>query len=258
MFVFQAQCMGTGFTFQIEGEPDDSFLQKMSEAALEILEDANQRFSLYLPESEISRLVSGELDWAKASLTQLTIRDQVAKWHSATAGYFDAKVGTAEYDPSGLVKSWATNNAANFLLANGIRRFTINAGGDVILSPELNSEVLSRVGLSNLVSIASSEAGSNIVLDLKGSQFRAVATSGVSERGEHIWRSDDSAAIIQVSVIGVDLVEADIWATAIVSGGLAAWSEFLRQPQKSLRALVTTREGALFSSPGFTELLARL
>ena len=250
--------MGTGFTFQIEGEPADPFLLKMSESALEILEDANQRFSLYLPESEISKLVSGRLEWSRATPTQLSIRDQVLEWKEVTEGFFDAKVGTSEYDPSGLVKSWATSNAANFLLANGIRRFTINAGGDVILSPEVESEVLNRVGLANLVSIASSESGSNIVLDLKGSQFRAVATSGISERGEHIWRTDESAAIIQVSVIGVDLVAADIWATAIVAGGMEAWEIFLSQPNETLRAVVTTRDGAIFSSPGFAELLARL
>ena len=258
MYSHQATCMGTGFIFQIEDEAGDLRLGELANSAMEILEDANQRFSLYIEDSEITRLVRGELDWSKASYPQRTIREQVDLWRERTHGYFDAKVDGASYDPSGLVKSWATQNAADFLLANGLRSFTINAGGDIYLSPELESPLLHRVGLSNLRSIAAADAGANLILDLSGTPFRAVATSGISERGEHIWRSDTNSEMIQVSVAGVDLVEADIWATAIISGGMEAWELFQSESNDRMRALVTTRAGALFSSKGFTNLLATL
>ena len=258
MFRHLATCMGTGFVFQIEDEAGDLRLEELTASAVEILEDANQRFSLYIDDSEISRLVRGELSWEQASFTQLDIREKVDSWKEETHGFFDAKVGTPEYDPSGLVKSWATKNAADFLLANGIRKFTINAGGDIYLSPELGLPILNRVGLSNLKSVAAEDSGANLVLDLSGLPFRAVATSGISERGEHIWRTDQAAQFVQASVAGVDLVEADIWATALISGGMDAWRVFESAAGERMRAIATTKNGSLFSSPGFTELLARL
>jgi len=250
--------MGTGFIFQIEDEAGDLRLEELSASAVEILEDANQRFSLYIIDSEISRLVRGELAWDLASHPQLMIRELVEGWREKTAGFFDARAGGADYDPSGLVKSWATQNAADFLLANGVRHFTVNAGGDILLSPELKSALLNRVGLSNLKSIGAEDAGANLVLNLLGTNFRAVATSGISERGEHIWRQDQQAELVQVSVAGIDLVEADIWATAIISGGMAAWRLFEERSEGRMRAIATTRDGSMFTSPGFTDLLARL
>ena len=258
IFRHSADCMGTGFTFQIEDEFSHSELSKLCESAVEVLADADNRFSLYKPNSEISKLKRAELDWEAASSQQKDVLSKVEQWKEITQGFFDAKTGTSQYDPSGLVKAWATENAANFLLANGVRKFTINAGGDIYLSEELESRTLNRVGLSNLRSIAAADAGVNLVLDLYGTKFRAVATSGISERGEHIWRSDPTAELIQVSVAGVSLVEADIWATAIISGGKKAWEIFEQQPAERLRAIATTRSGAMFSSAGFTEILASL
>lgn len=250
--------MGTGFTFQIEDDFSHSELTKLCEAAVEVLADADSRFSLYKSDSEISRINRGEILWDAASSQQKDVLAKVIKWKEITQGFFDAKTGTSQYDPSGLVKAWATENAASFLLANGIRKFTINAGGDIYLSDELESRVLNRVGLSNLRSIASKDAGVNLVLDLYGTNFRAVATSGIAERGEHIWRLDESAEFIQVSVVGLNLVEADIWATALISGGKKAWEIFEQQPNEKLRAIATTRSGAMFSSASFTEVLASL
>lgn len=250
--------MGTGFLFQIEDKFPEDQLTKLAVDAVEILEDANQRFSLYLPDSEISQLVTNRLSWERASQQQLQIREDVGFWREATDGFFDAREGTAEYDPSGLVKAWATQNAANYLLANGVRKFTINAGGDILLSPELESASLNRVGLSNLRSIAAAGAGANMVLDLARTRFRAVATSGISERGEHIWRSDEAKEFIQASVVGEDLISADIWATAIIAGGYDAWKLFQNIAHDSMRAIVTTRSGAIYGSAGFADLLATL
>lgn len=258
MFSHSALCMGTGFLFQIEDETAEDQLLNLTQGAVEILEDANQRFSLYIEDSEISQLLRGELDWAKASHQQVQIQKDVESWRERTGGFFDARVGSADYDPSGLVKSWATQNAANYLLANGVRKFTINAGGDIFMSPELQSRVLCRVGLSNLRSVAAEGAGANMVLDLYRTPYRAVATSGISERGEHIWRSDEDSRLIQVSVVGPELIEADIWATAIIAGGLAAWDLFVKSQSNRMTAIATDRTGAIFSSPGFVSLLATL
>jgi len=179
--------MGTGFVFQIADDKPEDQLRQHCESAMEILDDADARFSLYKPESELSKLVRGELSWQLASGHQKSIADDCDFWKEKTRGYFDARAGS-DYDPSGLVKTWAARNAANYLSANGVEQFTLNAGGDVYLSENLEDPLLNRVGLSNLNPLASRQGGVNMVLDLAGTQFRAVATSGTAERGEHIWR----------------------------------------------------------------------
>ncbi|MFM2023860.1 MAG: hypothetical protein RIR89_1252 [Actinomycetota bacterium] len=258
MYSFSSTCMGTGFVFQIEDEGSTDSFAKLCNSALEILQDADQRFSLYKDDSEISLLLRHEADWSNASHQQQLVLAEVEDWKTRTQGFFDAREHSADYDPSGYVKAWATQNAANYLLANGVRKFTINAGGDVYLSPDLTSPLLNRVGLSNLKSIADEGSGANLVLDLINTQYRAVATSGISERGEHIWRKDQNKELVQVSVVGKDLLEADIWATAIISGGMEAWNVFLAKTHQALTAIAITRDGQLFSAPGFVQLLARV
>lgn len=246
--------MGTVFLFQIQDARPDAELDRLCDVAAEILRDADEVFSLYKPESEISKLVTGKMQWVQSSPVQQSIRAQAEKWREATQGYFDARDGR-DYDPSGLVKGWAAQNAANYLEANGVIDFTLNAGGDVYLSSELSPSVLSRVGLSNLKPIYSKDAGVNMVLELAGTDFHAVATSGIAERGEHIWRAESVRRFQQVSVVAKDLVVADVWATAMLSGGEKAWQIFLDSVDDAV-ALGVFEDGAMISTAGFSALLA--
>ena len=246
--------MGTVFLFQIQDPLPPDELKRQCEVAVEILEEADQTFSLYKPESEISRIVRGELAWERASGVQRTIRDLAANWQDSTHSFFNPRSGN-EYDPSGLVKGWAAQNSAQFLEANGIRNFTLNAGGDIYLSSGLEKSILTRVGLSNLKPIASEHAGVSIVLELAYTGYQAVATSGTSERGEHVWRSGSNANFQQVTVVSKDLISADVWATALLSGGNKAWELFLNQDE-DLIGFGVFENGAIVSSPGFSSLLA--
>jgi thiamine biosynthesis lipoprotein len=255
---FNRSCMGTFFTYQIQGEVSASESERMVDSATEILTWADETFSVYKTESETSRLRTGSLDWKNASAEQLEVSRQCQHWWDVTAGFFDAREG-AEYDPSGLVKVWAAARAADFLEANGVRDFTLNAGGDVYLSSNLTPGHLSKVGLSAPRSIKSKDAGANFVLELAATEFHAVATSGSAERGEHIWGRAEEERFLQVSVIAKDFLEADIWATALVSGGMAAWEHFMDStPRDEFVALATKRDGSVISSPGFTNLLVAL
>lgn len=251
MFSFHRECMGTIFHFQIEDQISDVELNRLCSGAMEVLDDADDRFSLYKPESELSRLVSGRLEWEKASPQQLTIRRLASDWQSVTEGYFNARAGS-EYDPSGIVKTWAAQNVINFLLGNGVRAFTLNSGGDIYLSDELESEILNRVGISKLVSIAEKGAGAALVLDLKDKPYRAVCTSGSVERGEHIWSIGTETPFVQASVIGPDLLEADVWATALIAGGYEAWELFKTKAPK-LHGIVFSKSGEMLTSPEFEE-----
>lgn len=253
-------CMGTVFIFRFA----DSFSQDQTIAdfkvACEILDEADSRFSLYKPESEISKLARGEINWADASQVQQEVKQAVEQWRNKTNSFFNPYSPEGKYDPSGLVKTWATANAAIYLEANGHRDFTINAGGDVYFGPAVKTEPLNRVGLSNLKPISAADASVNMILDLKNSDIRGVATSGSVERGEHIWLDQRNAEqFLQVTVAARDLITADIWATAIISGGEEAFTLFeAAAPEIGACAITTSRDGAIRSSRGFVSLLAAL
>ena len=245
------------FLIQIEDDIPDAGLSRFCDGAMDVLRDADEIFSLYKPGSEISRLNAGTSSWDSASSVQRKIRADALDWKTVTQGFFDPVSPEGSYDPSGLVKSWAARNAAQYLEANGVREFTLNAGGDIHLSHDLTSPLLNKVGLSNLRSIADAAAGSNMVLDLAGSELRAVATSGRSERGEHIWLTDHSSDYIQATVVAKDLVLADIWATALISGGAAALKLFSETVDSAdAVALVTTKDLGFTASKGFASVLA--
>lgn len=262
LFSKNFNCMGTTFIFQIADSEDESKTSETVKIACSILDDADQRFSLYKPKSEVSLLNSGELSWDDASKTQIDVKQQVHAWKAVTEGFFDPISPEGVYDPSGLVKTWATRNAAIYLEANGYRDFTINAGGDIYLGPQVSTAPLTRVGLSNLKPIASKEAAVNMVLDLEGTDFRAVATSGSTERGEHIWEgksTNKSREFVQATVAAGDILTADIWATALIAGGSDAFSLFESKvdPANAV-AMVTTYNGKIIASPGFSQILADL
>lgn len=246
--------------FKFAETVDYKTLQKDFITATEILDEADNTFSLYKPDSEISRLARNEIEWESASRVQQEIRDQVIKWQEVTNSFFNSYSPAGEYDPSGLVKTWATTNAAIYLEANGYRDFTINAGGDIYLGPEVKTHPLNRVGLSNLKPISAKDAGVNMILDLKSKGYRGVATSGSSERGEHIWKKDSANDnYLQVTVVANDLITADIWATAIISGGkpaLELLSETL-EPSQAV-AVAISKDGLIESTKGFANLLATL
>ena len=260
LFEFTEACMGTVFTFKIGQRSSDTDATAICRGAMEILHDADARFSLYKRDSEISRLNRGELDWADASGVQQDIKTQCQQWTERTGGFFDAVAPDGHYDPSGLVKTWAAVNACNYLEANGFSDFTLNAGGDIYLSSKLQVPILKRVGVSNLKPIAGRDAGVNMIIDLTGTHYHGVATSGSSERGEHIWRkATGEVEFQQVTVIARDLVSADIWATAIISGGPAALAKFEEaNTAQDAIAIAIDRELGLHGTKGAVGLLARL
>lgn len=262
MFSKNFDCMGTVFTFQLGGEANAEQVASVVDTACSILLDADNRFSLYKAESEISKIASGALSWESATSVQKDIRSQTQTWMEITEGFFNPTSPDGKYDPSGLVKTWAATNAAMFLEANGYRDFTLNAGGDVYIGPEVKTFPLTRVGLSNLKPINSPGASVNMILDVAGTSYRGVATSGSTERGEHIWSSDKSSKaekFLQVTVVATDLVTADIWATAIISGGQKAFDLFANKVSKETAvAVATDHNGRIQSTSGFASILANL
>lgn len=250
-------CMGTGFRFQ--GRYSDVDFNAAMATACEILHDTDRVFSLYKPESPLSQLAAGKTSVAECPPEVAEVWDECEHWEKVTDGWFSPFTAEHTFDPSGLVKTWAAKRAAQSLLAHGIKDFTLNAGGDVLISESASHEIDWRVAISKPVSIADADAGALAVVDLKGTDFRAMATSGSAERGSHIWSPksdiDPAKAMLQISVLARDLVEADIWATAAFAEGPNSLARIDALP--NLEAFAILADGQIAATPGFMKLVLK-
>lgn len=253
-------CMGTAFRFAGRSNLPEGEVQALIAKSCEILHEADRTFSTYKSESPISRLALGETNLKALPPVVSEIWDACDHWQELTDGWFNAMTPQNTFDPSGLVKTWAAARAAEVLTQAGVTDFTMNAGGDVWISDGVTEAREWRIGISKPVSIASENAGVLTVIDLANTAYRAMATSGSAERGQHIWNPKapgKSAAddLLQVSVIAKDLVTADVWATAAFAEGPRAVSHLNRID--GIEALFVMANGGLTATDGFAALLAK-
>ena len=252
-------CMGTAFRFSGRSPLSDAETQNVIAQACEILHEADRTFSLYKPESPLSQLARGETRVSDCPPVVGEIWDACDQWEKRTNGWFSAMTPQNTFDPSGIVKTWAAKRAAEYILQAGIKDFTMNAGGDVWLSDDLTSDQEWRIGISKPISIASPDAGVLTVIDLKNTDFRAMATSGSAERGEHIWNpkaagKEAPTELVQVSVVAEDIVTADVWATAAFAAGQRGVALLNAEP--GVEALFILASGELAATDNFATLFA--
>lgn len=253
-------CMGTTFRFAGRSPLSEAEIQNVIAQACEILHEADRTFSLYKPESPLSQLARGETRVADCPPVVSEIWDACDEWEKRTDGWFSAMTPQNTFDPSGVVKTWAATRAAEYILQAGIKDFTMNAGGDVWLSDDLSVDQDWRIGISKPISIASPDAGVLTVIDLKNTNFRAMATSGSAERGEHIWNpkaagKEAPTDLVQVSVVAEDLVTADVWATAAFAAGQRGVALLNAAP--GIEALFILANGDLAATDNFAQLFAK-
>jgi thiamine biosynthesis lipoprotein len=212
----------------------------------------NERFSLYTPESEISRIASGELSLADSSEQMREEYARALQWRDRTGGAFTPHRPDGVMDLSGTIKAVAIDQAAQILHEAGFANFSVNVGGDLTTSGQQAEDIpgwitgivdpLDRTALLAAVQLTS--------------EFPAMATSGSAERGEHIWlRPETTKDFVQATVIAGDIITADVLATAIISGG----QESLNQITQDFSVAVMTvgLDGALQANARFQELVAR-
>ncbi len=211
--------------------------------AVDVFEKYNARFSLYRESSELSHIARGELMLSDASATLRDMYTRALDWRARTAGAFTPHRPDGVIDLNGIVKACAIADAAALATGN----FSINCGGDM------------QVGGDQTVGISSpDDPGALLAAVTIAGRYRAIATSGSAQRGDHIWGR--STEFRQVSVIGGDIVTADVLATAIIAGGHETLELATREFDVQVLAVrSTTGDGnsELVASPGFRHLLAR-
>jgi thiamine biosynthesis lipoprotein len=209
--------MGTAISLDLR---DPVVPPAIVDAAFDHLRDIDARLSTYREDSEISRLMRGEISANACSADVRDVLDRCEALHSSTGGYFDSRGHRADGapDPSGFVKGWAVEAASAILDTAGARNYCINAGGDVIARGEPDPGRPWRIGIRH------PELPDRLATVVEARDL-AVATSGGYERGRHIVDPHSGRppeGVLSVTVVGPSLAEADAYATAAFAMGANA------------------------------------
>jgi len=171
-------------------------------------------YSTYKSDSEISRINRG-LPRQQWSAEMKEVLAMCEKTKEETGGYFNIE-HSGQLDPSGLVKGWAIQQAAELLYKRGVKDFYIEAGGDIQVRGHNAQSKPWQVGIRN--PFRRQEVIKTIQIHTEG-----VATSGTYIRGQHIYNPHhpDSPItdIASLTVIGPNIYEADRFATAAYAMG---------------------------------------
>lgn len=252
--VFEA--MGTVVSLTLVDElPSDTHVAATS-AVEDVFTALNERFSLYRDDSEISRIARGSLTLPASSEQMREAYADALEWRERTHGVFTPHRPDGTLDLSGTIKAVAISQAADVLLAHSYTNFSVNAGGDVLTC---GHEDLSTLGgwTTGIVDPAdrASLLTAVVLTDAQSDSLRAIATSGSAERGDHIWRRPDSdLQFVQASVLAPEIVMADVLATTIIAGGMAAFDHASTNFPVAVFAI--DEAGEFYANPLFEEALA--
>jgi FAD:protein FMN transferase len=216
------QVMGLPVSVHVRGS-DLSAAEPVVEELFADLRRADAVFSPYRDDSELSRWERGELLVTAADPTLAEVLDLCEQARERTEGWFDPRGlpdphdGRPRYDPSGLVKGWAAQRAGRRLSALDGCGWYLNAGGDIMVHAPADQPPW-RVGVEDPFD------GQRLLTVVNGRDL-AVATSGVVHRGAHIidpHRGTPATSVRSVTVLGPELLWADVYATAAVARGPSA------------------------------------
>jgi thiamine biosynthesis lipoprotein len=222
------QIMGMPITIDIDRCDQASVFDKVFTGFHKI----DERFSTYKPGSEVSRYASGELKPSRLSDELKLIIDECQKAGEWTNGYFSAWASGA-FDPSGYVKGWAIATAGDTIKNQGYGTYCISAGGDILAMS--NSDKKWNIAIQD-------PTDKTKILNMLSISNGAVATSGNYERGAHIINPKSrlpADELLSVTIIGPDIIKADILATACFAMGSKA-AAFMKS-QKDYQALIIPR-----------------
>jgi FAD:protein FMN transferase len=234
-----AHIMGMPVSVEIPGQVKP----KIFEQVFANLAEVGERFSPFKPESELLRYRAGDVSENELSREMKQVMAACKQAEKDTGGYFSA-YHSGVFDPTGYVKGWAIGRAGKLLKGLGHRTFCLSVGGDILASS--GSDKVWQIGiqdpkrsryLTSQVSIANG----------------AVVTSGTYERGEHVINPKTKKAnktLVSVTVIGPDVITADILATAQLASGQTNLALIEKKP--GYEAMAIDRADNLLMSTGIS------
>lgn len=217
--VMVEEVMGTVVSIHAHGHAAADAQQAMA-AAIARMRDDERVFSTFRHDSDISRLRDGTRTLQDVDPRILEVRERCLALREQTGGRFDAW-WRGWFDPTGLVKGWATERAARaelepLLDRPGIHAVGINAGGDLQVFTAPGADWVGRVGIADPLHHGTLLATVELVNG-------AVATSGTAERGAHLIdpaAGQPVASGIGATVVADALTDADAWATVAAIAGI--------------------------------------
>ncbi len=222
-----AQVMSLPISIHLRGPVAES--GEASDLVAEAFDDLRadeDLFSIWRPDSPASRVRDGrdQLADAPPRLRQVAALCELAG--QRTGGAFSAWLpdasGVLRFNPTGLVKGWAVQQAFERLAAR-LRRFgahdlMINAGGDI-------AAACARTDTPDWVIAIEDPRDRSRMLRSLHLRTGAVATSGTAARGAHIVDPATGRpveSLLSATVIGPELTWADVYATAAFVKGPSA------------------------------------
>jgi len=248
MSVHTFETMGTVVSLRLPDDLTSEAAQMAVSAVTGEFTDRDARFSLYRPDSEASRIARGELALTASSDEMRDAYAESLVWRDATGGAFTPHRPDGVIDLSGTIKADALRAAAAGLRELGVTTFSINAGGDIVTSgvPQDGAWI---TGIANPL-----EPGAVISVVSATPGMSCLATSGIAERGEHIWRRPDTdTSFVQATVCADDIMTADVLATAIIAGGSETLD--LVTSRGDVGVLVVRADGSLLGNEAFRALV---
>jgi thiamine biosynthesis lipoprotein len=235
------ETMGTVVTV-VTTEPLDDATSDAVQAAFRALDE---RFSLYKPESEASLVGHARMGLKAASAEYQEMYWAAIAWSEATDRAFTPHRPDGVIDLSGVVKARGIRAAGDVLVRHGHTSWCLNAGGDVLVAGVQES------GEPWVVGIVDPDDRTALWTQFTTGPGRlAVATSGIQERGEHVWRMAANDTFSQVTVAAAEIETADVLATAILAGGVTTLQ--LAQGKYDIDVLACAHDGRIWASPVFT------
>jgi thiamine biosynthesis lipoprotein len=234
--------MGMPITLDIPDTDDEIIFNK----AFDKFRKIDSRFSPYKDDSELSRFLRGEIAQEKLSAEFKKIMAACIEAEKETDGYFSAYF-SGKFNPTGYVKGYAIAEAGKVIEKNGFKTYCISAGGDVVARSV--SDKIWNIGIQD------PDNKLKIIGNISDRNF-AVATSGHYERGKHIINpktGEFADELVSVSVVGPDIIKADILATAIFAGGKSGLD--LADEIKDYETLVIDNSDGFSVSSGMVSVL---
>jgi FAD:protein FMN transferase len=241
---FVAHTMGMPISLALRGRhADDRPGVAAWTDAMAVLLEVDRVFSTYRADSYVARLGRGEIGVADCpdEVAEVLALGGLAeeRSHGAFRVVLPGPDGTPVLDPSGVVKGWAVERAAEHLRQLDDTDFCLSAGGDMVcrtLDPE---SAPWRIGIEDPHDLSR-------VLAVVPVRTGAVATSGSARRGEHVVDARTGrppTEVASVTVVGDDLTWVDIDATAAYAMGpdAARWLD----AERHRTGLVVWRDGTV-------------
>jgi thiamine biosynthesis lipoprotein len=189
---------------------DSSTSQAIYDLVFNYLVSVDERFSTYKEVSEISRINRREIAPEFYSEEMKEVFRLASDTHDATDGFFSIHTPGGLIDPSGLVKGWAIQKAAELLREHGCNNFYLEIAGDIQTSGLNKDGAEWSVGIRNPFALYE-------IIKVVFPKGNGIATSGSYLQGAHIYNPQtggEPSDFVSLTVIGPNVYEADRFATA--------------------------------------------